>query len=380
MNRVQISPASTHPVVPANLYIGGVAVITCKMTTGQPSAIRHHTSGDNKMNPIRAAVVQASPCPFDRDRTLERVAELTREAANDGSQLIVFPEAFISAYPWGASFGATLGQRTSQGREDFRRYWDSAVDVPGPDVDRLAEIAGENQVHLVIGVIERELGTLYCTVLFFAADGSYLGKHRKLMPTASERLVWGFGDGSTLPVFETELGKIGAVICWENYMPLLRMAMYSKGIQIYCAPTADSRDTWLSSMQHVALEGRCFVLSSCQFVRRQDFPDDFDSSFGNEPETVLSRGGSCIIDPLGQVLAGPNYEGSCILTASLDLDDVVRAKYDFDVSGHYARPDVFRLSVNESPTPSVVTNGSPFELLPDDTGDHTLNEPPHHGS
>ena len=367
-------------MVLANLYIGGVAVITCEMTTGQPSAIRHHTSGDNKMNPIRAAVVQASPCPFDRERTLERVAELTREAANDGSQLIVFPEAFISAYPWGASFGATLGQRTSQGREDFRRYWDSAVDVPGPDVDRLAEIAGENQVHLVIGVIERELGTLYCTVLFFAADGSYLGKHRKLMPTASERLVWGFGDGSTLPVFETELGKIGAVICWENYMPLLRMAMYSKGIQIYCAPTADSRDTWLSSMQHVALEGRCFVLSSCQFVRRQDFPDDFDSSFGNEPETVLSRGGSCIIDPLGQVLAGPNYEGSCILTASLDLDDVVRAKYDFDVSGHYARPDVFRLSVNESPTPSVVTNGSPFELLPDDTGDHTLNEPPHHGS
>ena len=380
MNRVQISPASTHPVVPANLYIGGVAVITCKMTTGQPSAIRHHTFGDNKMNPIRAAVVQASPCPFDRERTLERVAELTREAANDGSQLIVFPEAFISAYPWGASFGATLGQRTSQGREDFRRYWDSAVDVPGPDVDRLAEIAGENQVHLVIGVIERELGTLYCTVLFFAADGSYLGKHRKLMPTASERLVWGFGDGSTLPVFETEVGKIGAVICWENYMPLLRMAMYSKGIQIYCAPTADSRDTWQSSMQHVALEGRCFVLSSCQFVRRQDFPADFDSSFGNEPETVLSRGGSCIIDPLGQVLAGPNYEGSCILTASLDLDDVVRAKYDFDVSGHYARPDVFRLSVNESPTPSVVTNGSPFELLPDDTGDHTLNEPPHHGS
>ena len=349
-------------------------------TAGPSSAIPHHTSDDPKMNPIRAAVVQASPCPFDRDRSLERVAELTSEAANDGSQLVVFPEAFISAYPWGASFGATLGQRTPEGREDFRRYWDSAVEVPGPTVTRLAEIAGENQVYLVIGVIERELGTLYCTVLFFAADGSYLGKHRKLMPTASERLVWGFGDGSTLPVFETELGRIGAVICWENYMPLLRMAMYSKGIQIYCAPTADSRDTWLSSMQHVALEGRCFVLSACQFVRRQDFPDDFDSSFGNDPETILSRGGSCIIDPLGQVLAGPNYEGSCILTASLDLDDVVRGKYDFDVSGHYARPDVFRLSVNESPTPSVVTNGSPFELLPDDTGDHTLNEPPHHGN
>jgi len=351
-------------------------------TIGRPGVIPRHISHDNKMNPIRAAVVQASPCPFDRESSLERVAELTREAANDGSQLVVFPEAFISAYPWGASFGATLGQRTAQGREDFRRYWDSAVEVPGPAVDRLAKIAGEHRIYLVIGVIERELGTLYCTVLFFAADGSYLGKHRKLMPTASERLVWGFGDGSTLPVFETELGRIGAVICWENYMPLLRMAMYSKGIQIYCAPTADSRDTWLSSMQHVALEGRCFVLSACQFVRRQDFPDDFDSSFGNDPGTVLSRGGSCIIDPLGQVLAGPNYESSCILTASLDLDDVVRGKYDFDVSGHYARPDVFRLSVNESPAPSVVTSDSPFDLLPADTDDHALggDQPTHHGS
>ena len=153
------------------------------------------------MNPIRAAVVQAGPCPFERERTLEKVAALTREAAADGAQLVVFPEAFISAYPWGASFGATLGQRTPQGREDFRRYWESAVEVPGPAVHRLAEIAGENQVYLVMGVIERDQGTLYCTVLFFAADGSYLGKHRKLMPTASERLVWGFGDGSTLPVF-----------------------------------------------------------------------------------------------------------------------------------------------------------------------------------
>ena len=333
------------------------------------------------MNSIRAAVVQASPCPFDRDGTLERVAELTRQAASDGVQLVVFPEAFISAYPWGASFGATLGQRTPQGREEFLRYWDSAVEVPGPAVNRLAEIASENQVYLVIGVIERDLGTLYCTVLFFAADGSYLGKHRKLMPTASERLVWGFGDGSTLPVFETPLGRIGAVICWENYMPLLRMAMYSKGIQLYCAPTADSRDTWLSSMRHVALEGRCFVLSACQFIRRQDFPDDFDSSFGNDPETVLSRGGSCIIDPLGQILAGPDYEGSCILTAVLDLDEVVRGKYDFDVSGHYARPDVFRLSVNESPAPSVVTNCRPFDLHQADTSDHTLggDSSPHHG-
>ena len=193
---------------------------------------------------VRAAVVQAAPVAFDRERTLDKVATLTADAAAEGAQLVVFPEAFVSAYPRGLSFGAVVGDRTRAGREEFRRYSDSAVEIPGPAVDILAGIAAESNVHLVIGVIERDGGTLYCTVLFFAPDGRYLGKHRKLMPTASERLIWGFGDGSTLPVFETPLGRLGAVICWENYMPLLRTAMYAKGIQLYCAPTADGRDTW----------------------------------------------------------------------------------------------------------------------------------------
>jgi nitrilase len=302
---------------------------------------------------IQAAVVQAASVAFDRERTLEKVRSLTAEAAAGGAQLVVFPEAFLSAYPKGATFGATFGGRTSEGRDEFRRYFDSAVDVPGPAIDTLKETAAENGVHLVIGVIERDGGTLYCTVLFFSPAGEYLGKHRKLMPTASERLVWGFGDGSTLPVFDTPLGKLGAVICWENYMPLLRMAMYSKGIQLYCAPTADDRDTWFSSMQHIALEGRCFVLSACQYTRRSDFPDDYETIAGNDPATVLSRGGSCIIDPLGNAIAGPNFDGECILRAELDLDDITRAKYDFDVVGHYARPDVFRLIVDEREKRSV---------------------------
>ena len=298
--------------------------------------------------------MQAAPVPFDRDRTLDRIEELTSTAADQGAQLVVFPEAFVSAYPWGSSFGTTVGRRTSEGLDEFRRYMDSAVDVPGPAVDRLAEIAGEKRVYLVVGVIERDGGTLYCTVLFFSPDGENLGKHRKLMPTAAERMVWGFGDGSTMPVFDTPLGKIGAVICWENYMPLLRMNMYSKGIQIYCAPTADSRDTWVSTMQHIALEGRCYVLTCCQFIRRKDFQDDFATSFGDDPEIILSRGGSCIIDPHGKILAGPNYEGDYILTADLDLDEIARGKYAFDVVGHYSRPDVFRLHVNERATPSVI--------------------------
>lgn len=300
---------------------------------------------------VRAAVVQAAPVAFDTPRTLEKVEALTRQAADRGAELIVFPEAFVSAYPRGSTFGAVVGNRTPEGREEYRRYWDSAIDVPGPAVDRLAAIAGEYRAYLVIGVVERDGGTLYCTVLFFASDGRYLGKHRKLMPTASERLVWGFGDGSTLPVFETPLGRIGAVICWENYMPLLRMAMYAKGILLYCAPTADARDTWIATVQHIAFEGRCFVLSCNQFCRRSDYPPQYKTPFGDDPDTVVCRGGSCIVDPLGQIIAGPDFEGETILCAELDMGEIARGKFDFDVVGHYARPDVFRLHVNEQPQP-----------------------------
>ena len=295
---------------------------------------------------FKAAVVQASPIIFDRERTLEKVSVLACDAARKGAQLVLFPEAFVSGYPRGLDFGAVVGSRTDQGREDFRRYWESSVDVPGPAVDELAQTARENQIYLVIGVVEREGGTLYCCVLFFAPDGSFLGKHRKIMPTGSERLVWGFGDGSTMPVFDTPLGKLGAVICWENYLPLMRAAMYAKGIQIYCAPTADARDSWIASMRHIAVEGRCFVLSCNQFNRRRDFPPDYRSIFGEDPDAVVCRGGSCIVDPFGNFLAGPNMEGEAVLVAEIDRAQIVRGKCDLDVVGHYARPDIFQLHVD----------------------------------
>jgi nitrilase len=313
---------------------------------------------------FKAAVVQASPVVFDRERTLAKVEQLTADAARRGAELVVFPEAFVSAYPRGLDFGAVVGARTEQGRDDFRRYWDSSVDVPGPAVDALGRIARTNRVFLVVGVVERDGGTLYCTVLFLAPDGAYLGKHRKVMPTASERLVWGFGDGSTLPVFDTPLGRLGAVICWENYLPLMRAAMYAKGIELYCAPTADPRDSWIASMRHIAVEGRCFVLGCNQFNRRKDFPADYHSRLGDDPEAIMSRGGSCIVDPFGNFLAGPAIDEEAILVAELDRAQIVRGKYDLDVVGHYARPDIFQLHVDERPKHPVVVHREAAEDAP----------------
>jgi nitrilase len=300
------------------------------------------------------AVVQAASVVFDRKRTLEKALDLTGQAASKGAQLVLFPEAFISGYPRGLDFGAVVGSRSDAGREDFRRYWESAVEVPGAAVEALRKAARANSIYLLMGVVERDRGTLYCSVLYFAPDGAFLGKHRKVMPTASERLIWGYGDGSTLPVFETPLGRVGAVICWENYMPLLRTYMYSQGIEIYCAPTADHRETWVSTMRHIAVEGRCFVLGCNQFNRRRDFPKNYVSSFGDSPETLISRGGSCIIDPFGKFLAGPNFEEETILLAELDRSQLPKAKFDFDAVGHYARPDIFRLIVDDQPKPAVL--------------------------
>jgi nitrilase len=300
-------------------------------------------------------VVQAGAIPFDPDSGVDKAARLLAEAAATGAKVIVFPEAFITGYPKGMSYGLVVGARDAAGREEFRQYLEAAIEVPGPQTRRLGQAAAAAGAFVVIGVIEREGGTCYCTALFFGPDGALLGKHRKLMPTALERLIWGFGDGSTLTVVDSPYGRIGSVICWENYMPMLRMAMYAKGVALYCAPTVDDRDTWLPTMRHVALEGRCFVLTASQFLRKGALPAHMRVSLGDGPESVLIRGGSAIISPLGQVLAGPHFDGETILTADLDLGDIGRGKFDFDVAGHYARPDVFQLSVNEAPAQPVVT-------------------------
>src|SRR5215469_12676797 len=254
---------------------------------------------------VRVAVVQAGSLLFDTPGSLEKLADLTADAARGRAELVVFPEAFVGGYFKGHDFGVSVGLRSEEGRDEFRRLFESAVEVPGPATEFIGRVVREHRVHLVTGVVEREGGTLYCTALIFGPDGNLLGKHRKLMPTAMERVIWGSGDGSTLPVVPTKLGRIGSVICWENYMPLLRTAMYARRIELYCAITVDDRDTWLPTVTHIALEGRCFVLSACQFLERSALPAGYPTDRFPDSQEALIRGGSCILSPRGQVLAGP---------------------------------------------------------------------------
>ncbi len=300
---------------------------------------------------VRVAVVQAGPVVFDREATVDKACRLIAEAAEGGTKLILFPEAFIPAYPRGLSFGVTVGHRTPEGRRTWQRYWENAVEIPSRTTEQIGEAARQAHAYVVMGVIERDErshGTLYCTLLYFGPDGRLLGKHRKLKPTAGERLIWGEGDGSTLTVIPTEFGRVGGLICWENYMPLARMAMYQKGVEIYLAPTADARDSWQGTLVHVACEGRCFVLGCNQFVTRDMHPTNIDGfeELANQPD-IMCRGGSAVISPFGHVLAGPLYDKEGILFAELDMAQVVQGKFDFDVVGHYARPDIFQLTVNE---------------------------------
>ncbi|MDZ4717321.1 MAG: carbon-nitrogen hydrolase family protein [Roseiflexaceae bacterium] len=308
---------------------------------------------------VKVAVIQAAPVLFNREASIEKACRLTLEAAAQGAKVILFPEAFVPAYPRGLSFGTVVGSRSQQGRLTWQTYWANAVDIPSPATAALGAAAHAAHVYLAIGVIERDSefsgGTLYCTILYFGPDGQLIGKHRKLKPTAAERLIWGEGDGSTLTVLDTEFGKIGGLICWENYMPLARMAMYGKGVELYLAPTADSRDSWQSTLRHIACEGRCFVLGANQFVTKSMYPADLvgRDELANQPE-IMCRGGSVIISPLGEVLAGPLYDQEGTLCADLDLAQIAQSKFDFDVTGHYARPDVFQLMINEQPLQPVI--------------------------
>jgi nitrilase len=292
----------------------------------------------------RVAVAQATPIPGDARASVEKAVALVRRAATGGARLVLLPEAYVPGYPRGLDFATPVGARSAAGRDAYRALYESALDVPGPDTAALAAVAREAAAVVAVGAVERApTGTLYCSLLVFDASGELALHHRKLRPTGAERLMWGEGDGSTLTVRDTAAGRVGGLICWENYMPLARAALYAQGIEIYLAPTADARDTWQATLAHVACEGRCFVLGCNQFV------------------PAACRGGSAIYGPLGEVLAGPVFGREELLFADLDPADLRRARFDFDATGHYARPDVFELRVNRTPRRAVTFREDPPE-------------------
>ncbi|ADU69217.1 carbon-nitrogen hydrolase family protein [Pantoea sp. At-9b] len=304
------------------------------------------------MTTSTVAVLQIGSAPEGKAQTLDKILSYESQIIASQARLVVMPEALLGGYPKGETFGTQLGYRLPQGRETWAEYFANAIDVPGQETEALAALAHRTQAALVIGVIEREGSTLYCSALFFEPESGLVAKHRKLMPTGTERLIWGQGDGSTLPVVDSQAGRLGAAICWENHMPLLRTAMYAKEVQIWCAPTVDERDVWQASMRHIAHEGRCFVLSACQL---QPSPAELGIEIpGWDSQRPLIQGGSVIIGPLGDVLAGPLRGSEGLLTAQIDTDELIRARYDFDVVGHYARPDVFSLAVDQKPKKTVM--------------------------
>jgi nitrilase len=308
----------------------------------------------SKMPKLTVAVCQCACQQFNFDKTLAHLQKYSKEAVAKGAQLALFPEAFIGGYPRYSHFGAVIGQRTDAGRTEFLNYHRAAVPLKdgnekSTEIQKIEEVARDENLFLVIGIIERDGGTLYCTVIYIHPEHGLVHSRRKLMPTGSERLVWGFGDVKDVKSvpFDKEI-SMGAAICWENYMPLLRYHIFSQNIQIYLAPTADGRDTWVPSMQHIAIEGRTYVLSANQFVKARDMPKGHPlPEEYSDPESVLTNGGSVIVDPFGKILAGPLFGEEGVLIAEIDTDECVKGKMDFDVCGHYARKDAFKLQVSE---------------------------------
>jgi len=304
----------------------------------------NHQNQFEMMQKVKVAAAQLTPAYLNKEKTIDKACEAIGEAANQGARLIVFPEVFISGYPdwvWLVpnSKGAMLNQL-------YIRLYESATYEGDPALTRIAEAARENAIHVIIGAHERNSegsnGSLYNSYFFFNENGEMEGKHRKLIPTGGERLVWGQGDGRSLRVYDTPIGKIGGLICWENFMPLARNRLYESGIQIWAAPTWDKSENWLLSMRHIAREGGVFLISVCMPLKKEDIPDELEfKSLYPEDREWISTGQSCIIGPNGKILAGPAEAEEKILYADLDFADILAAKRSFDVAGHYARPDLF---------------------------------------
>jgi nitrilase len=314
--------------------------------------------------------VQASSVFLDLEASLDKACGLIREAAGGGARLVVFPEAFLPAYPVWVWF--MPGGHTHPLRELYTELHANSVSIPGPATEELGAVALECDITVAIGVNERNSessdSTLFNTLLYIGPDGSVLGRHRKLIPTTAEKLVWGRGDGSDLEVYELPFGRLGGLICWENYMPLARYALTAWGAQLHAAPTWDRGEPWLSTMRHVAKEGRVFVLGSCQAFHMDDIPDRhaFKEKYLGAMEGWLNPGGTVIVDPDGKVVAGPADQEETILYADVRPDQLVGPRWQIDVAGNYARPDVFELRVHRRPTQALTIVETDDDFLPPD--------------
>jgi nitrilase len=307
----------------------------------------------------KVAIVQESPILFDREKTLELAIGCIEQAAANGAKLVVFPEAFISGYPawiWRLRPGGDWGMS----EELHARLVKSSVDIEKNELIPLCNAARKNKITIVSGLNERDGklsgATIYNTVVIIGEDGNIQNRHRKLMPTNPERMVWGFGDGSGLKVVDTPVGKTGTLVCWENYMPLARYALYSQGVEVYIAPTYDSGDGWISTMQHIAREGRCWVIGCGVVLTYTDIPSDFPDKESLYPETEqwINPGDSVVVAPGGEIIAGPMRKEKGLFYAEIESSRVAMAKRTLDVAGHYSRPDVFTLNVNTQPQTPVI--------------------------
>jgi len=299
----------------------------------------------------KVALVQASPVLFNKDATIDKVVQEILEAGKQGADLIVFPESFVPCYPYGMTFGFTVGSRTAEGRKDWKVYYDNSVIVPSEDTERIAKAACDAHAYVSLGITEKDISncTLYCTNIIFSPEGKLVSKHRKLKPTGAERFIWGDGYEGAFPVVDTPWGNMGSLICWENYMPLARVALYMKGVTLYLAPNTNNNEEWQTTIRHIAIEGHCYVINVNQYVTKDMYPDIFHcpGEIANLPEGVLT-GGSCIVDPFGHYVKDPVWDKEEIIYVDIDMEQVPLSRMEFDVTGHYSRPDVLELVIHEN--------------------------------
>ncbi len=309
-------------------------------------------------SPVKIAAAQASPCFLNKAKTVDKACNIIIQAGNNHAKLLVFPEAFIPGYPdW---VWLIPNSKSNDLNSLYTELVKNAVSIPDTSTQQLCAAAKQAGVYVIIGInelnTESSNNSLYNTILFIDENGNIAGKHRKLVPTGGERLVWSQGDGSTLNVFETSIGKLSGLICWENYMPLVRHTLYAMGTQVLAAPTWDKSPNWISSLQHIAREGGLFVINCCMALRKDDIPDqyDFKKLYPQEREWI-NTGNSCIINPKGEIIAGPAEAKEEIVYAEIELAQITAAKRMFDAAGHYSRPDIFKLMVNRKPNNNIDT-------------------------